>query len=537
VRVVIVGAGHGGGTVAALLRQQGFDGEVVLVGDEPVGPYHRPPLSKSLLTGELEQPLQPERFYADQGIDLRTGTTVTSIDRDRAAVTLGDGEELGYDALVLATGAIPRRLSLPGMDLAGVYELRTVAHAKVLADVLRPGSTLAIVGGGWIGLEVAASARAADVDVTVVEREEQLLARVASTMLSEFLTEAHRARGTTIVTSAQVTGIGGDENGAVAAVLLADGRSIPAARVLIGAGAAANDALARAAGLECADGIVVDHSARTSDPAVFAVGDATRRPVSNYEGLFRLESIPSAVEQARQAVAAILGADAPNPEVPWFWSEQFDLKLQMAGLLLDPEQATMRGDRGSDSFSVFHTRARRVIAVEAVNAPADFMAGKHLVRDGLEVDPGRLADLSVALQADGYGIGDEQDELSELLASPSEARATLEPAAPGHARITYVNLDGGEHVVEVAAGLTVMEGSVRSNLPGIIAECGGTCSCGTCHVYVQDGWLAKLDQPYPEETELLEFIDGRRPEFRLSCQLLVNEELNGLVVHVADYGV
>lgn len=535
-RVVIVGAGHAGGTAAAMLRQRGFDGTVVLVGDEPVGPYHRPPLSKSLLKGEFEQPLKPERFYAEQGIELRTGTRAVSIDRERRAVTLDDGATLAYDVLILANGALPRRLSLPGMDLARVYELRTIAHARVLVDVLGGGGGLVIVGGGWIGLEVAASALAAGVEVTILEREERLLARVASRGLSDFLTELHRTHGARIITSAEVTGLAGDAEGGVGAVLLADGRSVPAHHVLIGAGAVANDALAREAGLECQDGVVVDQSSRTTDPRVYAVGDVTRRPLAGHPGLFRLESIPSAVEQARQAVAAILASDPPPPEVPWFWSEQFNLKLQIAGLILDADAAVIRGDTGSGSFSIFHTRGDRLLAVEAVNAPADFMAGKHLIRDGAVVDPIAVADVSSTFQDTPESAPDPFVVAEPASAVSDEPRPKLPPPAPGHARITYVTSDGTPHVVEAALGLTVMEGSVRNNLPGIVAECGGTCSCGTCHVYVRDPWFAGLPEPYPEELELLEYIDGLRPNSRLSCQLLVTDELHEMVVDVPEFG-
>src|ERR1700760_147139 len=205
-RIVVVGAGHGGGTAAATLRQQGFEGEIVVIGAEPVGPYHRPPLSKSLLKGELEQPLLPKEFYRDQRIALRTATRVVSIDRSAQTVSLVDGEVVPYDILILATGAKARRLPIPGIDLDKVYELRTLTHARVLYDVLTPDTHLVIVGGGWIGLEVASSARAAGIDVTVLEREERLLARVASNELSRHLTDYHLNAGTKIMTSAQVNG-------------------------------------------------------------------------------------------------------------------------------------------------------------------------------------------------------------------------------------------------------------------------------------------------------------------------------------------
>ncbi len=538
-RVVVVGAGHGGGTAAAVLRQQGFTGEVVLIGDEPVGPYHRPPLSKSLLKGELEQPLQPDAFYAEQDIELRTGTRVVAIDVDAASVRLANGQAIAFDVLILATGAKARRLAIPGMGLEKVYELRTLTHARVLQDVLMPGRHLAIVGGGWIGLEVAASARGAGVDVTVIEREQRLLARVASRELSGRLTEYHQRHGTKILTSAHVTALEAGERRLVGAVVLGDGRRVECDRVLVGVGAVANDELARASGLPCDDGVIVDESACTADPRIYAVGDMTRRPVMLHEGLFRLESIPSAVEQARQAVAAILGRPAPASEVPWFWSDQFDLKLQIAGLLLDTDEATVRADPATSRFAVFHTKQRRLVAVEAVNAPAEFMAGKQMIRDRVELDLAALADPSVALDRVAVGVPAAGVPAKAELPPPPLAAAAPRSSGPGgrtgEPRITYIQHDGEVSSVDVPVGLTLMDGSVRNNLPGIIAECGGMCSCGTCHVYIDAPWLERLDEPEFEEQDLLEFIEGRQPNSRLSCQIVLTDGLDGLVVRVPEF--
>jgi 3-phenylpropionate/trans-cinnamate dioxygenase ferredoxin reductase subunit len=576
-RIVIVGAGHGGGTAAALLRQQRFAGEIVVIGAEPVGPYHRPPLSKSLLRGELEQPLAPRDFYREQRIDLRTGTRVETLDRAARQVSLGDGETIDYDVAILATGARARRLEIPGRDLEKVYELRTVAHARVLHDVLTPGRHLAVVGGGWIGLEVAASARAAGVEVTVIEREERLLARVASVQLSRHLSDCHTREGTRILTSARVSGLKSGSRGQVAAVMLEDGRTIPCDRALIGVGAVADDELARAAGLRCEDGVVVDTCARTADRSVYAVGDVTRRPVPLHEGLLRLESIPSAVEQARQAVAAILGMAAPPPEVPWFWSDQFDLKLQIAGLLRDTDQATVRVDPTVGKFVVFHTRRGRLIAVEGVNAGAEFIAGRQLVRDQLEIDLDRLADSSVPLdQVSLNAVGARAGRADVAVGSvavgsvavgsvavgsvavgsvavgsagvvgkhTANARATGDTVAtvdtpgPGGAagepRATFIQRDGTIESVNITAGLTLMEGSISHNLPGILAECGGMCSCGTCHVFVDAEFVDRLPAPEYEEGELLEFLEGRQPNSRLSCQIVMDDGLDGIVVRVAS---
>jgi 3-phenylpropionate/trans-cinnamate dioxygenase ferredoxin reductase subunit len=537
-RVVVVGAGHGGGTVATTLRQQGFGGDIVIIGAEPVGPYHRPPLSKSLLKGNLEQPLQAKTFYHEQDITLRTGTRVVSIDREARAAILLDGETVSYDILIIATGARARRLPIPGHDLEKVYELRTVTDARVLHDALTPGRHLAIVGGGWIGLEVASSARAAGVDVTVIEREERLLARVASREVSSFLTDYHRARGTEILTAAQVSALERGERHSVGAVALSDGRSIACDRVLIGIGAVADDELARMAGLRCEDGIVVDLHARTEDPYIYAVGDVTRRPLASHVGLFRLESIPSAVEQARQAVASILGKPAPMPEVPWFWSEQFDLKLHIAGLLIDTDRATVRED-GGDKLAVFHTRHGRLIAVEAINASAEFMAGKTLIRDAVQLDLEKLSDSAVSL-SEIAAAAPEMATVSVPTApaapeQPPAVGALSEPGGiPGRPRVTFIQPDGEVATVDVAEGLTLMDASVRNNLRGIIAECGGMCSCGTCHVYVEEPWEQRLPEADDEEQDLLEFIEDRRSNSRLSCQIVMDDELDGLVVRVAE---
>jgi 3-phenylpropionate/trans-cinnamate dioxygenase ferredoxin reductase subunit len=532
--VVIVGAGHAGGTVAALLRQGGFGGRVTLIGAEPIGPYHRPPLSKSLLRGELEQPLQHRSFYREQRIELRTATRVAAVNPPAREVQLNDGESLSYDVLVLATGARARRLQIAGAGLERVYELRTLAHARVLHDVLTPGRRLAVVGGGWIGLEVAASARDAGVDVTVIEREERLLARVASPQVSAALTARHAREGVRLLVGEQVSELDAGSRGQVRGVVLADGRTIECDRVLVGVGAVADDELALAAGLRCEDGIVVDERGRTEDPSIYAVGDVTRRPIPQHQGLLRIESIPSAVEQARQAVAHILGAPAPAPEVPWFWSDQFSLRLRIAGLVRDTDGVAVRSGGDDDRLAVFHTRGDRLIAVEAIDAPAEFMAGKALIRDQVELDRDRLADPDTPL-----------DEVARRVApapvagvpAPVAPTTEPEPSGPGgmagEPLVSFIQPDGEIASVSIPVGSTLMEGSVRNNLPGIIAECGGMCSCGTCHVYVDPAWQGLLPEPEFEEEDLLEFLEGREPGSRLSCQIVMIDELDGMVVRVA----
>jgi 3-phenylpropionate/trans-cinnamate dioxygenase ferredoxin reductase subunit len=519
---------------------------VVLIGAEPVGPYHRPPLSKSLLKGEFEQPLLPKDFYREQRIELRIGTRVVSIDRDGRFVRLADGETVPYDVVILATGAKARRLPVPGVDLEKVYELRTLTEARVLHDVLSPGRRLAIVGGGWIGLEVAASARSAGIDVTVIGREERLLARVASEGLSQFMTDYHLREGTKLYTSARVTALEPMRGRRVGSVVLDDGRTIPCDRVLIGVGSVVDDELARAAGLPCDDGVIVDEHARTEDPRIYAVGDVTLRPLAFHDGLFRLHSIPSAVEQARQAVASILGKPAPKPEVPWFWSDQFDLKLQIAGLLLDTDAVTVREDRSSTKQAIFHTRDDRLVAVEAINATQEFMAGKRMIREEFQLDLSRLADPSVPLDevVAGAPVPARSAAPQSAASAGTAAAAVLDrqdlPGAggkPGEPRAIFILPTGDVSPLAVPAGLTLMEASVRNNLPGIIAECGGQCACGTCHVYVDEEWQTRLQEPTSEEVDMLEFTDDREDASRLSCQIVMTDDLDGLTVRVPPSAV
>jgi 3-phenylpropionate/trans-cinnamate dioxygenase ferredoxin reductase subunit len=400
-RVLILGAGHAGGTAAALLRQYGFDGEIVLAGEEPVLPYQRPPLSKAWLKGEADAEaleLKPAEFYAQQKIDVRTGVVAVRINREAKTVRFVDGETLDYDILILATGARARWLDVPGSDLSGLLALRSQADAEALKAGLKPGARLAIVGGGYVGLEVAASARALGCEVAVLEREPRILARVASAPLSEFFTSHHRDHGVEIITGCSVTGFSGND-GRINAVELADGRTIPCDLAVVGVGAVANVELAKDAGLPCADGVIVDLAARTADPFIYAIGDVTHRPLLHYRRDMRLESVPNALEQAKQAVSAILGRPAPTPEVPWFWSDQYDLKLQIAGVPFDADTLVIRKGQASNALAVFHLREGRVQAVEAVNSPPEFMGGRVLIAKGQEVDPQRLGDPSIPMKA------------------------------------------------------------------------------------------------------------------------------------------
>jgi 3-phenylpropionate/trans-cinnamate dioxygenase ferredoxin reductase subunit len=372
----------------------------VLIGDEPLLPYQRPPLSKAWLKGEADAEslqLKPDSWYAEAGVSLRLGATAISLNRGARTVTLSSGEQISYDYLILATGARARTLPIPGADLAGVLALRTAADAEALKGALGPGKRLAVVGGGYVGLEAAASARALGAEATIIERESRVLARVACETLSTFFQDYHGARGVRFELSAGVAGFEG-ANGHVTGVKLSDGLVVACDAALVGVGAHPNDELAKDAGLDCANGVVVDIEARTADPHVFAIGDVTHRPLPHYDRQFRLESVPNALEQAKQAAAAIAGKPMPPHEVPWFWSDQYDLKLQIAGLPFDADRQVVRGDVAAARFAVFHLKGDLVQAVEAVNAPPEFMAGKQLIAKRTRVDIDRLMDVAISMK-------------------------------------------------------------------------------------------------------------------------------------------
>jgi 3-phenylpropionate/trans-cinnamate dioxygenase ferredoxin reductase subunit len=396
-RVVIIGAGHAGGTAAAMLRQYGFDGEIVMIGEEPLAPYQRPPLSKAWLKGEADGDslaLKGPEFYAEHAIDFRPSVEAIGINRAHKLVRLSTAEDVAYDQLILATGSLARKLPIPGADDPRVLELRTAADADQVKAALTPGRRLIVLGGGYIGLEVAASARALGCEAVVVEREHRVLARVASEPLSAFFEGLHRERGVEIRTNAQVAGI--EE---ACCVRLEDGARIEGDAVLVGVGARACEDLAVAARLQCNNGIRVDAEARTlTDPDVFAIGDCANRPLPLYAERGRLESVPNALEMAKHAASAITGRAAPAPEVPWFWSDQYEIKLQIAGLPYAVDRLIVRGAPDEHRFAVFHMSGDLIQAVEAVNDPQAFMGGKLLIGKRAPVNPARLADPVVSMK-------------------------------------------------------------------------------------------------------------------------------------------
>ena len=398
-RVVIIGAGQAGGQAAYSLRLGGFAGEITLVGDEPAPPYQRPPLSKAYLKGELEAErlfLKPVDYYAEHDVDLITGDAASAIRLGDHEVTLAGGRTLAWDRLVIATGARPRKLALSGADLQGVSELRTLADVDRIRTAAVAGARLVVVGAGYIGLEAAAVGAQLGMKVTVLEALPQVLSRVAGPEIGAFYTRIHREAGTDVRLGVRIEGFEGI--GSVTGVRLAGGEIVPADFVLVGVGVLPNLELAREAGLVCGNGIVVDAAMRTSHPDVFAVGDVAWRPLVHYGREGRLESVHNAIEGGKLAAAAIMGLPPPPIEVPWFWSDQFDLKLQTVGLWTGADETVVRGDPGTRAFAVFYLKEGRVIAVDAVNSPPEFVVGKKLVAAKAKVAPGELVDKSISMK-------------------------------------------------------------------------------------------------------------------------------------------
>ena len=401
--IVIIGAGQAGVMTAEALRTGGYEGRITLLGDEPHGLYHRPPLSKAWMAGEIEAAqlvMRAPEMLARKNIALRTGVTVKAIDRSDQTVILGDGSALPYTGLVLATGSAPRALPLPGGDAPGVLALRTRDDASAIADRLaacieqqRP---VVIIGGGFIGLEVAATARKKGLAVTVLEAAPRLLGRVLAPVLSDWYAELHRGHGVQLLLGAQVAAIETDADGAVSGVKLADGSVVPAGLVVVGIGVSANDQLAQAAGLACDRGIVVDACCRTSDPSIVAAGDCTARRLAD-GNLLRLESVQNATEQGKSAAAALLGQERPFTATPWFWSDQYDKKLQMAGLSMGADGWAVRGDMAAGAFTVYHFKGEQLIAADSINASKDHLLVRKLLDAGVSPTREQAGDVAFDL--------------------------------------------------------------------------------------------------------------------------------------------
>jgi len=379
--IVIVGAGQAAAQLVLSLRQGGYKEPIRMIGDEPYAPYQRPPLSKKFLT---ERPaadtlyFRPEKFWSEQGVAAEYGKSVQSIDRANKRATFAGGEA-EYSTLFLSTGTRARPLPVPGADLGNVFSLRKIDDVRTLRGPLDEARRIVIVGGGYIGLEVAAVARSEGREVTVLEAEERVMKRVTSPVISEFMQNFHRARGVDIRLGARLAAIEGE--GKVSQVRLADGAPLAADLVLLAVGARPNDDLAAAAGLACEDGIVVDEHGQTADPAIWAAGDCTRFPSRRYGRKLRLECVQNAIDQAKAVASALTGKPQSYDPVPWFWSDQYELKLQMAGLSDGYDDATAVGDVSAARFSVEYRKNGKLIAVDAVNDGRAYMSGRKRIAE------------------------------------------------------------------------------------------------------------------------------------------------------------
>jgi 3-phenylpropionate/trans-cinnamate dioxygenase ferredoxin reductase subunit len=391
--IVIIGAGHAGVQAAASLREEGSDDSIVLVSGEPDLPYQRPPLSKAFLKGAMDLaglPLRAEQFYREKQIDLRLGVPATRIDLAARRVELGENGAEPFDHLILATGARSRPFAIPGADLDGVLTLRNIADAAAIRERLGPGRRVVVIGAGFIGLEIAATALAGGGEVTVVEIARPL-GRAVSPSTSDFFLDAHQAFGARFRLGVGVNAIEGAK-GAAAAVVLADGERAPADLVIVGVGVLAEDALARAAGLACDNGVVVDALLAASDPAVSAIGDCAQFPQHSLGQMLRLESVQNATDQARAVARRLTGRPAPYAALPWFWSDQGDLKLQIAGLPHGVDRWVLRGDPKDRAFAAFGFRAGALATVETVNRGAEHMAARRIIGGALPISPEEAAD-------------------------------------------------------------------------------------------------------------------------------------------------
>ncbi|MEQ1755363.1 MAG: FAD-dependent oxidoreductase [Micropepsaceae bacterium] len=397
--VVIVGAGQAASQIVASLRADGYAGAITVVGDEKHIPYQRPPLSKAFLKGDIAADrlfIKPEEFYPEARCTLKLNTRVTAIDRPRKTLKLSDGSHLGYTKLVLATGSRVRKLPVPGADLPGCFYLRGIDDVDQIRPRLNADARLTIIGAGYIGLEVAAVAVKRGLKVSVIEAMPRVLARAASPQISAFFEDEHRKAGVDLRCYVRTESIA--RTGDVLAVTTSSG-IVQADIVLIGVGIVPNVELAREAGLEIDNGIVVDQHARTDDPDIYAVGDCANLPNSYaLGGRVRLESVQNAIDQAKHAAMAIMGKPKTYDEVPWFWSDQFDLKLQIAGLSTPDDQIVMRGQPSSRSFAAFHLREGVVTAVESINAAPEYMMGRRLIAARARVAPERLADKGIPMK-------------------------------------------------------------------------------------------------------------------------------------------
>jgi 3-phenylpropionate/trans-cinnamate dioxygenase ferredoxin reductase subunit len=397
---IIIGASHAAAQLASSLRQEGWEGKISIVGDEPYMPYHRPPLSKAFFVGEKAEDellIRAANFYEKNNIDLLLGCRVSRIDRDAKKIILQDDAEIAYTKLAITTGARVRKIPFKGSELAGVFYMRDLNDVKQTHKFTGKGKSAVIIGGGYIGLETAASLRKIGMSVTVIEAMSRVLQRVTAPEVSAFYTRIHTEEGVDIRTDAGVDAITGEQH--VDGVRLSDGTTIPADLVIIGVGVIPNIEIAEAAGLTIDNGIVVDEHARTNDHDILAAGDCTNHYNPIYQRKLRLESVQNATDQAKIAAKAICGKLEAYNALPWFWSDQYDLKLQIAGLSQGFDQVIIRGDsENSRSFAAFYLCEGRLIAVDAINRPKEFMTTKRALSTGQTADPIKLADDSIDIK-------------------------------------------------------------------------------------------------------------------------------------------
>ena len=397
--ILIIGGGQAGAQAIDTLRREGFEGRIVLVSEERELPYQRPPLSKKFLAGELAAerlPFRHQSFYDEHRIELKLGIRAVRLDPAARRVALSNGEEVAYDRLLLCLGAISRQLTCPGSELAGVHYLREISDVPGIQEGLKPGARTVIIGGGYIGLETAATARKMGCAVTVLEMADRVMNRVVASNVSEYFAHEHRSQGIKLICNTRVVRLDGGAR--VERVICADGSIHEADTLVVGVGAVANMQLAAEAGLGCENGIVVDEYCRTTDAAIYAAGDCTYHPSLRFDMRVRLESVDNAFEQAKTAAQNILGRPTVHDRVPWFWSDQFDNKLLIVGLSQGHDQQVTRGDPATRCFTVCYLKGGELMAVEAVNHPKDYMAARKLIAERARPDPDKLADPTVAMK-------------------------------------------------------------------------------------------------------------------------------------------
>jgi 3-phenylpropionate/trans-cinnamate dioxygenase ferredoxin reductase subunit len=397
--IAILGGGQAGAQAVDTLRREGFAGRLVLIGDEPHLPYQRPPLSKQFLAGKMAADrlaFRQRAHFEQHRVELKLGKAAARIDPAAQRVFLADGEDVRYDRLLLCTGARPRQLGSPGADLPGVHYLRCLADVGVIRERLVAGARVVIIGGGYIGLETAATARTLGCAVTVLEMADRVMNRVVASNVSEYFAHEHRTQGVNIICGARVERLEGA--GSVKRVVCVDGSSYETDLLIVGVGAVPNAELAAAAGLACDNGIVVDEYCCTSDPSIFAAGDCTHHPSLRFEMRVRLESVDNAFEQGKTAALNMLDRPTVHDRVPWFWSDQFDNKMFIVGLSQGFDQQVLRGDPATRSFSVCYLKGGELIAVETINHSKDYMAGRRLIGERMRPNVDKLTDPSIALK-------------------------------------------------------------------------------------------------------------------------------------------